>query len=410
MPFTLFGILWLLFLAYAFIKKGTRYMIMVTLFSMIFQCNNVIDTGGGLRVGPQLVTSLVFILHCIVSRNYARIDTMPTRIRSVFFFLFLFVIYVFFSIIDKNIYNQHILQLIQFSVYIICGLAMYKRKNYFSVSDMDQTVYRMTVFTLCVGVVQFLATSYIIPKLGIIEALLYNDHTEGAVYYHVSWVYRRVLSTFMEPSYFSTYITGMFFYIFYRMQHFKHAKRLLAAIVVELVLTFSSTGYLITAAVGVFFAIYVDNKKIRNIFLGIGILLGIYLVFIDTSVLDEVIFKKMESSSGTERDKWNVIAMELFAQNPLTGVGFKEWRASSFAVAMLCENGIIGAFIYLLFYFSLFLPLLNKSIKEAYSQEIASRFFVLSVALGQIIACPDIELCTMWLGFYMVMLTINKHD
>ena len=230
------------------------------------------------------------------------------------------------------------------------------------------------------------------------------------IYYYTPDVYRRVLSTFMEPSYFSTFITGMFFYVLYRKNHIKNANKLLVFILFELILTFSSTGYLIIVSVGVFFAFYINDRKLRNIFLFFSLVIAFYLIFVDTTILDEVIFDKMDSDSGRERDNWNIIAMEYFFENPITGIGYKEWRASSFAISLLCENGIIGAVIYFFFYFALFLPLFNQEIKCYCSQEIASRFFVLCVVLGQIIACPDIELCTMWLGFYFVMLSINKKD
>lgn len=60
MSITLFGAAWLFILACIFLKKDFSAAIFVTLFSMLLQSNNVVE--GTLRAGPQIITSLFFII------------------------------------------------------------------------------------------------------------------------------------------------------------------------------------------------------------------------------------------------------------------------------------------------------------------------------------------------------------
>ena len=93
MSVTVFGIIWLSLMIYAFFRLKIKHFIFLTLFSMLFQCNNIfiIGTQG---VGPQLVTSFCFIIKSYLGK-YKHIQIRLTKhiLRACCVFLLYIVIW-----------------------------------------------------------------------------------------------------------------------------------------------------------------------------------------------------------------------------------------------------------------------------------------------------------------------------
>ena len=72
---TIFGIIWILIAIRLFFIKDIKPMIVFTIIGMIMQCTNVIEFGK-FACGPQLITSIIFIIKSIKYRvNDFKLDT-----------------------------------------------------------------------------------------------------------------------------------------------------------------------------------------------------------------------------------------------------------------------------------------------------------------------------------------------
>ena len=63
MSITLFGILWLFLLLVLFLKRNDEYVLFITLIGMLLQSEDVFTLGPESGMGPQVITSIFFILY-----------------------------------------------------------------------------------------------------------------------------------------------------------------------------------------------------------------------------------------------------------------------------------------------------------------------------------------------------------
>ncbi len=404
MTFTFFGIIWISFIIWAFVDKRQNALVYILLFSMVLQCDNVVILGER-GIGPGIVTSIVYIIKSVFF-VHSRSKETCLRYNVSLGGLFLFFMYILVFDILNGDFENHGLQIAQLFIYLSCTFMLYRNSVSFSFIDIDRFIKTITIFLLVVGLFQFFATGQILPKFELITDLLYND-TGPFVYYHTQSVYWRVLSTFMEPSYYSTLLVGLFFYVLYREKYIKKSYLLMVFILVELVLTFSSTGYVIFIVFMIIYFVLVGKIQYIVRLIPLLLILMAFLMYMP-SILDDVIFNKMETNSGMERNKMNEIAMEVFNNNMLYGIGYKEIRASSFVISVAAECGIIGLFLYSIFFVSQNIHLLNRRVIAKVSCETGTRMMVACCIMGQFIACPDLELSTFWLTMYLCSISANK--
>lgn len=71
--------------------------------------------------------------------------------------------------------------------------------------------------------------------------------------------------------------------------------------------------------------------------------------------LDEMLFSKLDSQSGRERFMWNAVAFQVFQDTWGLGAGLGSARASSYALVLLSNVGIVGTAMFMLFVGSLLL-------------------------------------------------------
>ena len=142
-------------------------------------------------------------------------------------------------------------------------------------------------------------------------------------------------------------------------------------------------------------------KKLIPVFL----LLAIFFFIFKDSLLSDVLFNKMESSSGVSRYFNNLRAFEAFEGSPIYGIGINNERASSFAIGLLAETGLIGTFLYLMSIIVFFYPFYTIKTGKNSLVGIATRFYLLSVLVGMLVAVPDIVLSTFWLGVYFICIS-----
>ena len=374
------------------------YAISFCLFSMLLQCDNIIILNEK-GIGPQVLSSIILIFYYLFT--IVRYKGKNNIIQLAPYILYsVFLLYLIFTYPGGAIP----LNMIQIIVYLICSYALFNMRGKISQKKILRIITMMIWFVIIIGPIQFLCSSMLLPKI-ILQPFLFNDSLSGVnVQYYYPFPYLRLFSTFMEPSFCSTFLVGSIIFVLHiGKKNIKHFNLLLSLLIGELILTFSSTGYggfLIMMAL--YFAKNLKRRYMQYMITFIFFGLIFYSLFGDT-VLREVLFEKMSSSSASARTWWNIAAMEAFNNHPIIGAGFQSVRASSYLYTLLGETGIVGTLIYFLFFVSLYWPIFFKNNNDN-REEDACRYYMLSVVVCMIIACPDHNMCTFWIGFYMFSL------
>ena len=396
MRITLFGFIWIGIVLYAFCSRSYEKMIFVTILSGVFQCNAVVILGNTNGVGPQIFTSAIFIIWYII-KYFPKYSVKFNR-------AYLCCMLLIFSIVISLIKNEGKIQgtkslyIIQLLIYINCYFCIIKTKLNGQL-DMNKIFLPIVIFVLIIGMIQYLIFLGVIPKLKLITYLLYNETWNGTNAYNLMRKIR-LFSTFKEPSYCATFLVGAFYYICYNYDKIKNSKTYLLVIGIEILLTLSTTAYIAVIFCGIVFSVLSNKKKVLKFLIPIGILAIFITIF--SGSLETVILKKNTTGSASERNLWNRKAIEAFNKSPIYGVGFKNSRASSIVNNILGELGILGIISYFLLDWSYLKYLLKKKNNKL---NYGCLYFMLAVVFSQIITCPDLELCTYWIGMYMIGLS-----
>lgn len=386
---TLFGCLWLSIIIVAFLNKDIKPMIFVTCIGMIWQSTDVIDINN-FSCGPQLITSLFFIAKTLI--NSPKI-VFKKGIKN---FICSFIPLMGYILINCYINEKNnFIDVTIIYIYIITFYCLKKYSKNITQKYFEKIIIWITLILLLIGAFQIIINLYNLPKENIIKILFFNDASGGDTYYYSNST--RFYSTFMEPSYVAGLIVGLFMYFFLRKHNgYKHYL-IMFLLLLAILLTFSSTAYGTLAIVLVLYTLkYIKKAKTwKYLILAICIIL---LIGMFTNILDEVIFKKGETGSARTRNRLNSYAQSVFLEKPLIGSGYGTVRASSLFYTLLAEIGIIGFGLYLI-------PIINickdvLKIKQNFQLE-SMVFMVLSMTIAQMIACPDLDLCSFWLAMYL---------
>lgn len=402
MSVTVFGIIWLSLMIYAFFRLKIKHFIFLTLFSMLFQCNNIfiIGTQG---VGPQLVTSFCFIIKSyLVKYKHIQIRLTKHILRACCVFL----LYIVINSLKNHVFNIRVLDIFQLLIYYCCAVRMYRCKLSLREEDLKKYIIIIISFIAVFSPIQLLATYGFIPR-GILTPFFFNDLGDF-VYFHRPEIYKRLLGTFMEPSYCSSFIVGAILYVLHLRRTISHSYILLIILTLELILTKSSTGYGTLAIMLIIYFLSFRNKNALKIAVPICLIAAVVFLVAKDTLLNEVIFNKMSSESGVHRSSINARAIETFLEEPIWGIGWKESRASSYLLCLLAELGLIGCVLYLFVFALSYSPIIfNK--KKHYNENIqAIHLFFISVCVAQIIAIPDIQFTVFWLGIYLISLSYSN--
>lgn len=171
----------------------------------------------------------------------------------------------------------------------------------------------------------------------------------------------RMNGLFPEPSAYAAFGFGLFVFMaecWYRSVLPKRTG--IAAIVLMLALLFStaSTGYLGLAGYGVFFlcrlAVFwrlANHRRVNEA--GIAVIIGVIAVaaalvalpaYVDTAgrVIDQMIFAKAETVSGKQRWFWMAQGLDAMLASGGLGIGPGSFRSSSLLTAILGSMGVVG--------------------------------------------------------------------
>lgn len=384
---TIFGIIWLTASFTCICLRDIKYLVFLLLLSAALQCDNVFNING-VGIGPQIITCILVIIKILYSYKvfFRRFDLV-----SCWILIFLAVICL--SLFYNNIFLQSVLPFLQIFFYAICYILL--KRISFDQNTLFRYIKYLTIFILVMGILQILITSGILPRSFIIKELFFNDDS-NTVYFNYDNYYR-LCSTFMEPSYCSCFLVGMFYYFASNYSSKDKLKQLLLLLVIliEILLTTSSTGYISLVVSGVFFLIFSNNQRFKPILIATGII-GVVGAFIFAyDILEEVIFDKSVSGSANARFAWDEQALNAFVNSCILGVGYENIRGSSLITSILGQLGIVGFLLYIVFNITILLPVFKRK-KNYNNYYYGIRFAIIAVIICQAVACPDLDLCVYW--------------
>ena len=402
---TIFGTIYIIILIFAFFTN-IKVLFALTIFSSVLQCDNVFVIGD-VGIGPQVITSLVFLIKAfIIKRKSIFIINKRILLLEASTILLLFVSLI--SLIVNNNLENTVFKYLQLVIYVFCFIAMSKVSYLIDNEFVHKCIKYLSVFLITMGFIQLMITTGVLPRFTIIKELFYNDNLSNVIYFTRD-NYFRILSTYMEPSYYACFIVGAFYYFLLQSKKTKGEKVLIFFILIQIILTFSSTAYISFALTGLVYFLTVKNlkKKLKIALLAIIGLLVLYFGFYN--VLDNVIFSKTESGSANARFANDAKAIRIFNDNKVIGVGYKTNRASSAITTILAEMGIIGLLCYLILNFFVVKGIFRSEKKNISKQELGIRVAILSVIVSQIVAVPDIDICAYWMWMnILAVVMLNK--
>lgn len=209
----------------------------------------------------------------------------------------------------------------------------------------------------------------------------------------------RVQSLSGEPSMYAFTILP---YIIFAI-HRKANKLLIATMIVSLLLSVSTTGFLgiIIYIICILFFSKINKRYIKNLIIFIGILIFIYFLF--SSYIDEIIMNMIINKitadptniSGLERSA-NIMDNIIYWSNLnninfLFGIGFGVIRSTDLLTTFLINIGLIGTLLFAYFY------LRKITLRNLTMKKIGDNAILLVLFITSMISVPEFSYLSFWL-------------
>lgn len=383
MEVTLFGIIWSIILIFAGFRSK-KALIKCVIFSGLFQAGAILIVDDAV-VTPLTFSCLTYILFGLIGFCRQRRKITIPRFFIAFFIMWIVILCsaILSSLLFKGVVVQQLtgrMELVtevyqgDISLYGFAELLLYGitavfifNEKAFVPKDFDKLIDCEFWFVLIVGVWQIITLMGIIPRISLIENLVYsNTATNSMAYYNQRYFsgkfsQYRFYSSFMEPSYSGGFLGAIFYHYLSRFARERHDfSNALKAILtfVMIIITYSTTAYAVTVlAVLIVVAQQLrDIKKIVRIsFVGILILVVSYLIINNLGLWEKIIrqsIEKMDTGSAEIRGTWNDACIQVFKDTLGIGIGYGNIFGSSFAFTLLGSMGILGSLSYLVFIIS----------------------------------------------------------
>lgn len=389
----MFGVIWAVLIIICFFLKDARWIFALTVFSMLFQCNNFMrldETG----IGPQIITVIFALIRFLFVKSADNTKaTVRTFIRPLMFLLCVILV----SYILNDNAEGSFLRLLMLVIYFVFAIVLIRKPFLTDSVWLEKLENAVILFVIIVGLLQMLVVANILPLRSIMTDLFYNETTSRDVQFH-SKVRVALYSTFMEPSYCAAFLVGAFCLVISRTSTSMKNIVLLVLISIAIVLSQSTTAYVSLVICIAIKLLSKTDKRLTTVFALLMVIGSLFMLLLFRDVLDTVIFSKSDTGSARERARWNNRALENFYANMVFGVGYRNSRASSLLLTLLAELGIIGtiAYIHLVFYY-----LKQLLFKKAFTNMAAYSFMVIGIVVCQFIAIPDLHLSPFWQATFL---------
>ncbi|WP_224999734.1 hypothetical protein [Cesiribacter sp. SM1] len=225
---------------------------------------------------------------------------------------------------------------------------------------------------------------------------VFGEDGSGSLLQSISFggiVLQRFKSLTGEPSMYALTVFPVFIYAY-----FSGKTKIAYAILISLVLSFSTTFYLGLAILltGRFLQRGIRDKLVFFSLFGAVVL---FILFLPTLIelFEEVVWQKLtaKNASGAERSTFFINHFSFFVQLPffvqLTGVGFGTVRSTDFFTTILVNSGYLGFFT---FTFAFLYPVFKLRNGKRQS---ALRYSLVFLYLSMMIAVPEYSYLVIWL-------------
>ena len=210
------------------------------------------------------------------------------KLKKNLIYMFVFLLFILFSLIGNSLDNDYISQTINFiALFGVLGFLLNQIKS-------KENLYTILKY---IGEI-----SFVLAILGIIEFLLTGTP--------------RVEATFANPNYYALFL-GIGFCCLYNFKiNLKWLK--LLVVLLAIILSGSRSGILFPL-MQFFWALYLDKKYLKLIF----------LIFIGASILGTLSLRDKEATSGSDAERmvFAKMAIEMAKDHPLNGVGWGRFPA-----------------------------------------------------------------------------------
>ena len=399
MHITVFGILWIIISLYFIFFKGIKEAIFITLLSMIFQCNNIMSFGG-MNIGVQSFTAAIACIRFLPRIiNKAKGNNFSAFAYSILLLLFVIAL----SLVNNHLFFAKLIPFIMIFVYGIVTLFIWQNRNVALIDSewIRSSLEKIIVIVLALGALQFLCITGVLPIRPLLQTFIFNDINNTDVIFHSKPHAYCLYASFMEPSYCGQFFVAAFCVIALKPTLKLKDIVLFASILLEILLTQSSTAYGALVVSIMLMTFVRSKKKVIKTMMPVLIIAATVMFLFFHDVLDAVIFMKSSSSSFRVRTNLNTEAMMNFKANPLLGVGYGNSRASSIVHTILGEMGMIGIVG--------FANLVMSNMKIAFSKNDNSylAMSIFSIFVCQIIACPDLNSSILWMFIMALACSCN---
>lgn len=236
---------------------------------------------------------------------------------------------------------------------------------------------------------------------------------------------RRAQAIMGEPSFYSTYMAGVYGMVLYQLRIKPSAQFVvyLLLILSSLILAFSTTAIfsVFVISIAVFFiptgssVTKQSNRFVNKILvflLGLILLCSIMYAVFSSEVVFDYIFGKLTNtdgyeegnySSGAERLYWDVTALGALANSYGLGVGAGSTRASSFLLNFMAAFGGVGLVAFLALGYKFLKSIFSDQYTNDYMTKL-SRILCLGWFIGFLISVPDaFSFFYVWIGIGIAM-------
>ena len=452
--FTFLGIAFIFLIVWAVFVHPRDNLLCLLIFSSVFQGGAIANFSIGTSYVGILPYYVVALLICAQLTLYALQDNhILTRREPIKFLnsLFLFTAWAVASAfilprlfqgaqvytprggIDSQVNAQNALKY----TFSNLGQAIYLTINFMvvawvavrpwqwaSMEKMLNALHAASVAVILVSLYQLVAFWFGLPSID----WLFDNNLGGAQLTNLTLAgVGRISSTFSESSTMAAYLTSYVIFLFIIMRHRQLGIGgfiLLVAGVICLLLSTSSTAYIVLAILALIFFVrllvtIMIKAKLRNISLiesitaaaSIGILIIVLYIALQTSYADaiyESTIGKTDSSSYEARNSSNWHAFRIFAETWGLGVGLGSNRPSSFLAWLLSNVGAIG--LILLFFAYIRLMQGTKRYATMFRHQdrktaILSALWwgFLTHVIAKLISQPDIAFPTFWVWTILIV-------
>ncbi len=401
MSITIFGIFFFIVTFVIFLNNNAKMMFGLLVFSMCAQSVSVVrlEEKG---VGPQVFASILFSVWILLNSRVLLEGKLVIKHKEKYWRVATLSVWLFFGYIAYSVYQREWVEITDFFyvfqllAYIICFFSIPYITRRLEEDEADAVIEGVILIIAVIGVVQFLTTTNVLSKNVLLETFVY-DTSLSDLAYNIDF-YPRVFSTFMEPSYCAPFLVGGFYYLISRERWNRKSLALVVLLAAEIVLTMSSTAYGATILTGAVYLLASRNKKALKFLIPLAAVMMLFLSIMGTmqNILNDVIFNKLNTSSGITRNGWDMQAWDAFLENPLFGAGYRMVRGSQFYTSVLGQIGMVGTALYALSV----LPLLLAGLRR--KESVPASMFLTGSIVAQAIAIPDLDFCVFWLSMYLV--------